>query len=414
MNTSIEARIKIILGVAILLVVLMGGLTLYYSSKVNDNIETLIGSDIKTISVGQTLKSVYYDLKSDEKILLHHLRTGYLAEFDEDVTDRIKIKLKKFALAIQEYEKQSFSSDRQEELTLLKQNLDEYSNVIHDVEQKNIEDKNVSFVKTQTRLATLREEQDRIINNIISFGSQRFINHQTYLGHLISNANRNLFFLITLALLAGFIIMYLAPQRVTRPIRIFVNAIRELKELKFETRLPVHGKNELTELGREINSFVSSFVEFDEMKRKKIQFEKRRMQVLADILNLGVVVITIEGEVLFLNAQMAKFLNLSSESFEKKDFHFVRLPDELKDLFDDAIQKKEKFENRMIIMTYEKIGDDEKTYEEAVELLVDAGMVRNYMGDVANIILTFEDISDKPNSSIFKRISFDRPQLFLG
>ena len=144
------------------------------------------------------------------------------------------------------------------------------------------------------------------------------------------------------------------------------------------------------------------------MKRKKIQFEKRKMQVLSDIINLGVVTLSIEGEVLFLNAQMAKFLNLDTESFQKKDFHFVRLPEEIKEVFEAALQKKEKFDNRMVILTYQKQDENGEAHDEAVELLVDAGMIRNYVGDVANIIMTFEDISDKPQESIFKRISFDK------
>lgn len=231
---------------------------------------------------------------------------------------------------------------------------------------------------------------------------------------MLNSAKRNIFLLISLGILAVGLVIYLAPQRVLLPIHTYVNALRELKDLKFDVRLPIFQDNEIADLGHEINTFIDAFLEFDTMKVKKIQFEKRKMQVLSDILNLGVIIISIEGDVLFMNAQMASFLNLSSENFQKKDFHFVRLPEELKELFDEAISKKEKFENRMMFLTYAKADEDGGEHNEAVELLVDAGMVRNYVGEVANIIFTFEDISNAHDKSIFKRISFHHKEKLAG
>jgi PAS domain-containing protein len=408
MNTSIEGRIKFILGVSILLVVLMGGVTLYYFTAVKDNIENVIGADIKQVNAGQKLKSVYFDLKSEEKLFFHALKTGYVADPEQTAEERLKEDALRFIITIDDYRKQDIAKTVKLDLDLLYNDLTKYKAVIEEVESKKLNGESINYRATSKKLSKLRESQDKIINKILAASSQHFISNQNYLDHLISSANRNLVFLIMIALIAGALIIYLAPQKVTKPIRSYLNAIRELRDLRFETRLPIKDKNELSELGEEINAFIEAFMDFDEMKRKKIQFEKRKSQVLADIINLGVVTISIEGEVLFLNAQMAKILNLSTESFQKKDFHFVRLPDEIKDLFEAAIEKKEKFDNRMVILTYQKNDSNGESHEEAVELLVDAGMVRNYVGDVANIILTFEDISGKPGESIFQRISFDR------
>lgn len=404
MTTSIETRIKFIIGIALTLVGLMGALTLYYFSALNTNIELLIGTDIKNDREAQGLKSAFHDLKNAEREYLYFLRAGLPQDQAGKGTKKLHEKWQGFFTVIAKNKKQNPGDDILSQLDLLEANLKEYLAVIETVLSGPSESSNVNQI--EETLVNLRDKQDEIINLVLSASAQNFISHQEYIDHLISNANRNLVLIVTIALLAGGLIIYLAPQRVTRPIRNYISAICELRELKFDTRLPVNEKNELSELGNEINKFVEAFVDFDEMKRKKIQFEKRKLQVLSDILNLGVVTISIEGEVLSLNAQMAKFLNLSTESFQKKDFHFVRLPQELKDLFEDAIRKKEKFENRMIVLTYQKQEENGEAHEEAVELLVDAGMVRNYMGDVANIILTFEDISNTPKDSIFKRISF--------
>lgn len=406
MNTSIEKRIKIIIGVALVLVGLMGAVTLYYSTAINKNIEDVIGADIKQERFGQKIKAAFYNMKALEHEFLYYRRVGSEEGRDTAAQSRLESGVDFYLSTITEFQKQKSADRFQEDVKVLLSNVKIYQKEIQSISVEEETLSRVKLLQVARKLSKLREDQDKLINKILSTSSQNFISHQQYMDHLISNANRNLVFLITMALLAGAIIIYLAPQRVTKPIKGYLNAVRELRDLKFETRLPIRDENELSELGEEINKFVDSFVEFDEMKRKKIQFEKRKFQVLADILNLGVVIISIEGEVLSLNAQMAKFLNLNTESFQKKDFHFVRLPDELVDLFEVAIEKKEKFENRMVILTYEKEDEEGEFHDEAVELLVDAGVVRNYVGDVANIILTFEDISAAPQDSIFKRLSF--------
>lgn len=403
MNASIEKRIKIVVFTALSLVVLMGVVTLYYFTQINTNITTMIGNDIQVERYGQQLKSLHYEIRSIEREYLYFLRTGIQTNAENPAGQRLLKKLQSFSEVLQKENKLVLPESYTQQLEQLSTNVKLYqknvlSSIKEDLSRKQIDD-------LAQNLYSLRESQDKIISKLMNLGSQDYLMHQNFMDHLISDANRNLVLLVLIAICSALLIIYLAPKNVTRPIRMYLNAIQELRELKFETRLPVTGKNELCQLGDEINKFIDAFVNFDEMKLKKIQFEKRKFKVISDILNLGVVLISIEGEVLFLNAQMAKFLRLDTESFQKKDFHFVRLPDEIKELFEDAISKKEKFENRMVILTYEK-EDEEGSHDEAVELLVDAGMVRNYIGDVANIILTFEDISDKPEDSIFKRISY--------
>lgn len=403
MNASIEKRIKVVVFTALTLVVLMGVVTLYYFTQINNNISTMIGNDIQVERYGQQLKSLHYEVRSIEREYLYFLRTGIQTNAENPAQSRLFKKTQSLFDTIQNETKLVLPKTYDEQLEKLKSNVKSYQKLIVDSKDQELNNREINALGD--KLFALREGQDKIISKMLNLGSQDYLMHQNFMDHLISNANRNLVFLVLIAICSALLIIYLAPKNVTRPIKMYLNAVQELRDLKFETRLPVSGKNELCLLGDEINKFVDSFVQFDEMKMKKIQFEKRKFKVISDILNLGVVLISIEGEVLFLNAQMAKFLRLDTESFQKKDFHFVRLPDELKELFEDAIAKKEKFENRMVILTYEK-EDEEGCHDQAVELLVDAGMVRNYIGDVANIILTFEDISDKPQDSVFKRVSY--------
>ena len=415
MNSSIENRIKLILAVALSLVVLMGSATLYYFAEISRDLEQVIGTDIELERSGQQLKHMYFDLKNVERLYLYSLQNTTDQELDTTAAALMNEKLKNYFDSIGEnLDHYKASSQNRDRLLILKENLSRYYELVKKADKDRREDIPVATDKLGQKFKDLLEQQDKIINQFLSARYQIFQGHQNQVGMMLGNAKRNIFLLISLAILAAGLIIYLAPQRVLKPIHIYVNALRELKDLKFDVRLPISQDNELAELGSEINGFIDAFLEFDTMKVKKIQFEKRKLQVLSDILNLGVIIISIEGDVLFMNAQIASFLKLSSENFQKKDFHFVRLPDELKELFEEAISKKEKFENRMIVLTYSKLDENGEAHDEAVELLVDAGMVRNYVGEVANVIFTFEDISNPHASSIFKRVSFHHKEKLAG
>lgn len=415
MKSTIENRIKLILALALSLVVLMGSVTLYYFAEISQDLELVIGTDIELERSGQKLRQLYFDLENVKRIYVYSFRNTGERELDRTVAALMQDVLKKYFDSIEEnLAQKKMSGENRERLLTLRGSLARYHEVIDKTEKLRREGVAVNIQLFTQDLKKLMEEQDKIINQFLSSRYQTFQAHQTGLEMMLANAKRNIFLLISLGILAVGLIIYLAPQRVLMPIHTYVNALRELRDLKFDVRLPVFQDNEITDLGHEINFFIDAFLEFDTMKVKKIQFEKRKLQVLSDVLNLGVVIISIEGDVLFMNNQIASFLKLSSENFQKKDFHFVRLPDELKELFEEAIAKNEKFENRMIILSYAKQDENGEEHNEAIELLVDAGMVRNYVGEVANIIFTFEDISNPRPESIFKRISFHHKEKLAG
>lgn len=406
-STSIQNRIKLILAVSLGLLILMGMATLYYFSEISRDLELVIGTDIQLERSGQKLKRAFFDLKNVEKIYLYSLNKAPDSEVEESAEVLMKEVIRQYYASIEEnLVHKKFSEDSRKRLVQLQENLQNYEREIDTVSGLQRDGAPFSVSQLKAQLESLSEDQDLMINDFLSFRYQQFQNHQKQIDILVNNAKRNIFLLISVGILMMALLLYLAPQKVVQPIRAYVNALRELQDLKFDVRLPVYQRNELAELGYEINAFIDSFLEFDTMKVKKIQFEKRKLQVLADILNLGVVVISIEGDVLFMNTQMASVLKLSSENFHKKDFHFVRLPDAMKELFEDAIAKKEKFENRMIILPVGKTDDSGEEIAESIELLVDAAVIRNYVGDIANVVFTFEDISNKPSESIFQRMSF--------
>lgn len=225
---------------------------------------------------------------------------------------------------------------------------------------------------------------------------------------LIANAHRNMLLVLFICLAGGLILVFLAPRRVTAPFRRYIDAVKEVEELKFDTKLPIKGDDEVAELGTSINNLIDRFCTFDEMKQKRIQFEKSKQRVLANMLDQGVMMIAIEGDILFLNAQLAKILDLDTESYQGKDHHVVSIPEELKEMIAEVLKKKEKIDSRMMIFHYKEKGEKEK---KAVEVLVDAGLVRNFKGLVVNIIITFEDITNPPGSSVFKRISITEQAL---
>lgn len=409
MLSSIQNRLKVILFVAMGLVLLMGGITLIYFARISEDLEMVIGTDIRLEQIGYELRPLSAVLIRDHGMYLKLLNTNQ--ELEAIAIEVLSDDIQRYLASIAENFKHRIKAENKAKLIDLQEKLRSYLKKIEEINRKRQGGEIVDVEQIKAELSEIISQQRQFIEEFLTLRTERFETHQGQIDRFLNDAQRNIVFILSLAILAVIFILFLAPQRVVQPIKNYINAIRELRDLKFDVRVPVNKKNELAELGVEINAFINAFVQFDKMKVKKIQFEKRKLQVLTDMLNLGVVVISIEGYVLFMNSQMSSFLKLNSEDYCKKDFHKVRFPEGFVEIFEDAILKKEKFENRMIILTYEKTNEEGEKYVEAAELLVDAGVVRNDKGNAANIIITFEDISNAttdPKKSLFHRLSFFR------
>ena len=126
---------------------------------------------------------------------------------------------------------------------------------------------------------------------------------------------------------------------------------------------------------------------YDDMKIKRIAFEKRRFETLANMVDYGVMLLTREGDIEFMNTQLYILLRLQSEDCVGCEVKESPLPGPLKALLEDCLEKQEKFDNQAIALDLK----DQEGVSFTVDLLADLALVRRHDGTVANLIITFEE-----------------------
>lgn len=395
MKKTIQSRITTVLITSIFFITLIGGLSLYYISQISSDIELVIKKDIMVEREIGLVKSELINLQRLQRIYLDSLRNqeelislapsfGNIRKSFEQILPLIESSLVK---------------EKMNEMELI---LNEYELFLNGVGHA-IQDYSFKQMRSdRDRLNKFNERIKSIINEILEIRYQRIDEHQKGIEILIDNALRNMLLFLLISVAGGAVLIIIAPKQVTAPFKRFVSAIEEFKELKFDTRLPVSGGDEVSNLGRVINKLLDRLNTFDEIKRKRIQFEKNKQRVLCNMLDQGVLIISIEGEILFMNAQLAKVLNINAESYQSKDYVQADIPDEMKEIIHQFLKSKEKTDNLMFILNY---FDPKSEMKQMVEVLVDVGLVRNYKGEIVNVIFTFEDITHIKGESLFKRIS---------
>lgn len=388
-----------VLIAALVLLGLVGALSLYYFSEVSHSIGHILRRDITVLRNGEKLKGILEDTRRLEKLYFEGIRrSGEPVDIGVNIDDLQSESEEQLELAVMPHNREYL----QQLLDLVKK----YRETVKEAAKEDLPvDRVVAMEKTAQQLT---QQMEDLVVEFLTRRYQEMDRHHEEIEILVTNANRNMLLFLFLCVVGGLVLVWLAPSRVAEPFQKFIRAIREVEELKFDTKLPEIGYEEVAQVSRSINRLIDRVRVFDELKQKKILFEARKQRVLANMVDLGVMMLTLNGEILFMNSQLAKILKLKTESYRYKNFRLVALPEELKDMVEDILKKKQRVDSRMLILMYREKGDKE---EKAVECNMDASLVRNEEGEIENIIITFEDISNPIGQSVFKRISIREQEL---
>jgi PAS domain S-box-containing protein len=207
---------------------------------------------------------------------------------------------------------------------------------------------------------------------------------------IADSSSRNMILMIITTVLAGLAIGFFAPSKVVIPFKKLVAAIREVQAANFNVSVSIGGNDEIAELGDEFNKMVGEVRIFDDMKIKKIAFEKRKLDALSNIIDSGVIVLSVEGEIVYMSRTLYEILGLTSERILHASIEESPLPRELKTLFRESIERKDRFEKRKWSFTYKR-GDGSMVRH---EVLVSLSPVRNHAGDIVNFVVAMKQFSE--------------------
>ncbi|MAX68013.1 MAG: hypothetical protein CME66_13845 [Halobacteriovoraceae bacterium] len=96
---------------------------------------------------------------------------------------------------------------------------------------------------------------------------------------------------------------------------------------------------------------------FEELRTDRISVEHRKFDILANMIRKNVLIANANGELIYLNNQMYKLLNVDSESVLNKNMEDSLIPESISGVYDLALKRRSKIENSEVVIK------DKKTVE---------------------------------------------------
>lgn len=375
--SSVANRIQLSFAAAVFIVLVIGFLSFYYLNQLNRGLERIVERDIRAARLTEEIKNSLFDVYQQERLL----PVGEIPSAQLEEIRSLFLSLPDLAREAKTLSSKEVNIARYDEMTKLATGslelLDEISRSNDLVDRREKLRKNLGSFVALSREALQARYQD-------------LDKHQLELDRLRSNAQRNLIIVMLVLLVSAVGLGFVAPRIVTNPFKKMTRAIEQVRAGKLEARIPVGADDELGEIAVELNKMLADIRTFDQMKIRRIAFERRRFETLANMVDYGLILLKREGEVEFINSQLYVLFNLPSHEVEGKKLEDVPLPQVIKELCEECLVEMRKVEGREITV---KVSDREGE-EISLVLVVDAAVVRAHDGRVVNIILTLEEKSE--------------------
>ncbi|HZK76189.1 MAG TPA: ATP-binding protein [Candidatus Kapabacteria bacterium] len=104
-----------------------------------------------------------------------------------------------------------------------------------------------------------------------------------------------------IALAVGFVGSYIIARRTIQPLRELTDRVKELRGGHLDTRIPIHGADEIADLGFEFNRLTERLREFEAMNVSEIVREKQKSEAIIESIDDPLLLFDAGGRLLHLN-----------------------------------------------------------------------------------------------------------------
>ncbi len=112
------------------------------------------------------------------------------------------------------------------------------------------------------------------------------------------------------ALGAGLVGSFIVSRRAIQPLRELTNSVKELRGGHLDTRIPIHGADEIADLGFEFNRLTERLGEFEAMNINEIVREKQKSEAIIESIDDPLLLFDANGRLLHLNRAAEELISV--------------------------------------------------------------------------------------------------------
>jgi PAS domain S-box-containing protein len=382
MQLSLGAKVQLGFFSAVALVIVIGVMAFIYLGRINHEVQDVLKKDILFARAAEAIKIYFLETRRSEK---NYLVFGQ----DRDIKE-YEFFLGKLKEALQEGKEVARKEETREKYRAIEQHLQQYEQI---------------FARLLTVPSEAREEV-RWVSQELSEVGQRISTladeiadakwaelelHAHDADRIETVAKRNMGIILGFTGISSLLLGLYLPRKIVIPIRRLTNLIKRAQEEEFRINIDVTGNDEIGELGRFINRMMDQIRVFDDLKVRKITEERRRLEVLSNLLREGVILVDSDGRVCCINPTALDFFGLSQSDVEGRSLKEIPLDEPFRQALLRSVDAHERFHDTVIAL----IPSDSGTQLRRITL--STAFVRDENGEIMSIVCVFRKLENEHN-----------------
>ena len=382
MRLSLGAKVQLGFFSAVALVIVIGVMAFIYLGRINYEVQDVLHKDILFARAGEAIKIYLLETRRAEK---NYLVFGQ----DRDIKE-YEFYLAKLKEALREGKEVARQEETREKYRAIEQELQQYEQI---------------FARLLTVPSEAREEAQRVSQELSEVG-QRISTvaneiaeakwaelelHAHDADRIELVAKRNMGIILGFTGISSLLLGLYLPRKIVVPIRRLTNLIKRAQEEEFRINIDVTSTDEIGELGRFINRMMDQIRVFDDLKVRKITEERRRWEVLSNLLREGVILVNGDGRVCGINPAALAFFGLSQSDVEGRSIKEIPLDEPFRRALLRSVDAHERFHDHIIAL----MPPDSSTQLRKVAL--STAFVRDENGEIMSIVCVLREPDNDPN-----------------
>src|SRR5919106_4456477 len=382
MQLSVGTKVQLGFFSAVGLVIVIGVMAFIYLGRINYEVQDVLQKDILFARAGEAIKIYLLETRRAEK---NYLVFGQ----DRDIKE-YEFYLAKLKEALREGKEVARKEETREKYRAIEQELQQYEQI---------------FARLLTLPSEAREEAQRVSQELSEVG-QRISTvaneiaeakwaelelHAHDADRIELVAKRNMGIILGFTGLSSLLLGLYLPRKIVVPIRRLTNLIKRAQEEEFRINIDVTSTDEIGELGRFINRMMDQIRVFDDLKVRKITEERRRWEVLSNLLREGVILVNGDGWVCGINPAALAFFGLSQSDVEGRSIKEIPLDEPFRRALLRSVDAHERFHDHIIAL----MPPDSSTQLRKVAL--STAFVRDENGEIMSIVCVLREPDNDPN-----------------
>ncbi|WP_338793179.1 ATP-binding protein [Bernardetia sp. Wsw4-3y2] len=299
LRTRITTGLLFLLGI----IILISGVAVFYLTKLAGESDKLLEENYRSVRYVRMLTDSYQELPA--------IQSKYLSNLGVD-KDKYRQSKKEVLQYIDSLQQKSNDKTASAYIDSLNINFIKYVSRFDEIlEDTTIElpNMNLYFDDLRTYMLPVREN----INEIRRINQNQILQRNDFIQRSTEEA------LLYMAIIGGFCVLitvgfiFYFPVYLTKPLNELYLALEEMSNKNYTKRLHVGSTDEFARLATSFNKMSIKIAEFENLNLEKLLIEKKRTETIIEHLQDGIIGVSAQNKIIFINQVAEILLDMSSE-----------------------------------------------------------------------------------------------------